>query len=171
MKKINLLTLIFLSATTIFKAQNSNEMISKIKYYLVIEGLQTDPKDKGQIEIESWSWGVSNYEKSNYDGEGKELPKTREVTNQEVYFTIKMSALSPVLYEKCKKADTYKKITLMGKRVTANEETVTNKEILKVVFSDCFVASYNTGGSGYGSEPTDQLSIRFSKMDFEYLNK
>lgn len=171
MKKINILALLFLSMATALIAQNNDEMISKTKYYLVIEGVQTDPKNKGQIEVESWSWGVSNYDKSNYDGEGKELPKTREVTNQDVYFTIKMSALSPVLYEKCKKADTYKKITLVGKRVTANEETVTNKELLKVVFNDCFISSYNTGGSGYGSEPMDQLSIRFSKMEFEYLNK
>ena len=43
------------------------------------------------------------------------------------------------------------------------------QEFLKVNFYDLLVSSYQTGGSGHGDiVPTDQISLNYSKINFEY---
>ena len=41
-------------------------------------------------------------------------------------------------------------------------------EFLKIIFTDVQVSSFQTGGSRQGDVPTDQVSINFAKLEYEY---
>ena len=42
------------------------------------------------------------------------------------------------------------------------------QEYMKIMFQDLLVSSYQTGGSAGEVVPVDQISMNFSKIEFEY---
>jgi len=130
-------------------------------YFLKIDGIpgeSTDSKHKGEIDIESWSWGVTQtgtHQIGGGGGAGKASPS-------DINFSMSVCKASPVLYLHCATGTHIKECTLVTRRAGTEQQ-----EYLTIKLSDVLVSSYQSGGSG-GPLPQDQFSLNFGKMEFEY---
>src|ERR687895_646799 len=125
-----------------------------------IEGESQDDKHKGEIDLESWSWGASQAGTSPAGGGGG----AGKVSMQDFHFVMKVNKATPKLILACAKGDHIPKSVLTCRKAGGNQE-----EFLKYTFSDVLISSYQTGGSG-GSDivPTEQISFNYAKMEVEY---
>ena len=138
--------------------------MAAVDYFLKIEGIEgesQDSKHKGDIDIESWSWGATQVGAHAAGGGGG----AGKVSMQDFHFVMKINKASPKLMLACATGEHIKKATLVCRKAGKEQQ-----EFLKVTMSDLLVSSYQTGGSG-GSDivPMDQISLNFSKIEFEYF--
>lgn len=134
-----------------------------VDYFLKMDGIQgesQDAKHKGEIEIESFSWGLSQTGTLAFGG-GAGAGK---VQFQDFHFTTRVSKASPSLMLGCATGQHIKEGTLIARKAGGDQV-----EFIKITLSDILVSSYQSGGSS-GSEalPTDQFSLNFAKVDFAY---
>ncbi|MBS3925092.1 MAG: type VI secretion system tube protein Hcp [Nitrosarchaeum sp.] len=134
---------------------------ASVDYFLKIDGVpgeSTDDKHKGWIEIESFSWGASQSSAtSGGGGAGK-------VSISDFSFTSSASKASPKLFEHVVTGKHIKDVTL---QLCVAGEGRESQCYLDIVLSDVLVSSYQSQGSS-GEQPTEQLSLNFSKIEFKY---
>jgi len=137
--------------------------MAHVDYFLKLDGIEgesPDAKHKAEIQLESWSWGESNsgtHSAGSGGGAGK-------VAMQDFHFVMKANKASPKLMLACATGEHIPKGVLTCRKAGKEQQ-----EFLKVTMSDLLVSSYQTGGSGHGDVvPTDQISINFSKIEWEY---
>ena len=125
-----------------------------------IEGESADHKHKSEIDVESWSWGESNSGTMHQGGGGG----AGKVAMQDFHFVMKINKASPKLMLACAGGDHIKTGLLTCRKAGKDQQ-----EFMTIKFTDLLVSSYQTGGSG-SSEivPTDQISMNFAKIEFEY---
>ena len=132
-------------------------------YFLKLDGIDgesADSKHKGDIDLQSFSWGASNAGSFSAGGGGG----SGKVSMQDFHFVMNMNKASPKLMLTCATGEHIKKAVLVCRKAGTEQQ-----EYLKVTFSDVLVSSYQTGASaGGGSGPTDQISLNFAKVEFEY---
>jgi type VI secretion system secreted protein Hcp len=135
-------------------------------YLLMIDGVKGesgDHKHAGEIEIDSFSWGCTN-SGSHSGGSGGGAGK---VSFQDVHFTTKVNLSSPVLMLRCCTGEHIKKAVL-----TVRKQGKDQQEYYKITLEDILVSSYQSGGhEGGDSRPTDQFSLNFTKIKFEYKSQ
>jgi type VI secretion system secreted protein Hcp len=132
-----------------------------VDYFLKIDGIpgeSTDEGHKDEIDVLSWSWGETNAGSSTRGGGGG----AGKVSMQDFHFTMKVNKASPKLMLACATGQHIKEAVLTVRKAGESQQ-----EFLVIKFSDLLVSSYQTGGSG-GVVPTDQVSLNFSKIEFEY---
>lgn len=137
--------------------------MAAVDYFLKIDGIageSADSKHKGEIDLQSFSWGASNagsFATGGGGGAGK-------VAMQDFHFVMKINKASPKLMLACANGEHIKKAVLVCRKAGKEQQ-----EYLKVTFGDILVSSYQTGGSGGGDVfPTEQISLNFAKVEFEY---
>ena len=137
--------------------------MAAVDYFLKIdsiEGESTDKTNSKQIDVESWSWGESNSGGSHI-GSGAGAGK---VSMQDFHFTMKLNKATPKLMLACATGQHIKSATLTCRKAGGKQE-----DFLKIKFENVLVSSYQTGGSsGANVVPMDQISLSFSKIEFEY---
>jgi type VI secretion system secreted protein Hcp len=137
--------------------------MAAVDYFLKLDGVEgesQDSKHKGEIDLESWSWGESQTGTMAYGGGGG----AGKVTMQDFHFVMKVNKASAKLLLACANGEHIKKATLTCRKAGKEQQ-----EFLKITFTDCLVSSYQTGGSGHSDVlPTDQISLNFAKIEFEY---
>jgi type VI secretion system secreted protein Hcp len=137
--------------------------MATVDFFLKIDGIDGesgDSKHKGEIELQSWSWGATNAG-SHASGGGGGAGK---VVMQDIHFTMHVSKASPKLCLACANGEHIKKAVLTCRKAGKDQQ-----EFLKYTFEDLIISSYQTGGSGSSSIiPVDQVSINFTKIKVEY---
>jgi type VI secretion system secreted protein Hcp len=137
--------------------------MAAVDYFLKIEGIDgesQDHKHKGEIDLESWSWGESNSGTHSGGGGGG----AGKVSMQDFHFVMKNNKSSPKLMLACATGEHIKSATLICRKAGKEQQ-----EFLKIKMSDLLISSYQTGGSGHSDIiPTDQISLNFAKIEFEY---
>ena len=136
-----------------------------VDYFLKIDGIEGesgDAKHKGEIEVESWSWGESQAGTMGQGGGGG----AGKVAMQDFNFVMRANKASPTLMLSCAEGKHLKKATLVCRKAGGKQE-----EFLKLNFSDLIISSFQTGGSGGSELPMDQISLNFSKIEYEYLSQ
>jgi type VI secretion system secreted protein Hcp len=137
--------------------------MAQVDYYLKIDGIEgesTDSKHKSEIDVESWSWGENQTGTHSTGGGGG----AGKVAMQDFHFVKKYDKASPKLMLACASGEHIPKAVLTCRKAGGEQE-----EYLKVTLSDLLVSSYQTGGASGGDIiPTDQVSLNFSKVEFEY---
>jgi type VI secretion system secreted protein Hcp len=137
--------------------------MAAVDYFLKIDGIDgesQDHKHKGEIHIESWSWGEHNDSHITQTG-GLGAGK---VSAQDFHITSHINKASPKLALACASGEHIKKAVLTCRKAGKEQQ-----EFLKITLSDCLVSSYQTGGSGHSEiVPTDQVSLAFAKIEWEY---
>jgi type VI secretion system secreted protein Hcp len=137
--------------------------MAAVDYFLKVDGIEgesLDSKHKNEIELSSWSWGETNSGSMAY-GTGGGAGK---VSMQDFHFTMLMNKASPKLFLACATGQHISKATLTCRK--AGEE---QQEFFTATMSDILVSSYQTGGASHGEViPTDQISINFSKIEYDY---
>ena len=133
--------------------------MAAVDYFLKIQGIDGesgDAKHKGEIELESWSWGESQtgHQAGGGGGAGK-------VAMQDFHFTMKINKASPKLMYACASGQHIPAATLVCRKAGGDQNP-----FLTVKFSDLLVSSYQTGGSGQSSiVPMDQIALNFAKIE------
>ena len=137
--------------------------MAAVDYFLKIDGIEGeshDSKHKGEIDLESWSWGEQQTGTSHAGGGGG----AGKVHMQDFHFVMKVNKASPKLMLACASGEHIKKAVLVARKAGKDQQ-----EFLKVTMSDLLVSSYQTGGSGHADiVPTDQISLNYAKIEFEY---
>lgn len=124
-----------------------------------IKGESSDSKLKETIEIESFSWGATNTG-SHASGGGGGAGK---VSFQDLHFTTHVNKASPLLMLACASGQHIKKAVLHVRKQGGEQQ-----EYYTLTMDDLLVSSYQSGGSSGSGVPTDQFSLNFTKIKFEY---
>ena len=137
--------------------------MAQVDYFLKLDGIKgesQDAKHKEEIDLESWSWGATQaggFSKGGGGGAGK-------VSMQDFHFVMNANKASPKLMLACATGEHIKSATLTCRKAGKEQQ-----EYFVVKMSDLMVSSYQTGGSENGAPtPVDQISLNFSKIEFEY---
>ena len=157
LSKIWLIPLVF----TILIASSFGSAYAAVDYFLKIEGVpgeSTDDKHKGEIEIDSFSWGVSNSGSMAGGGGGG----TGKVQFQDFHFTKKVDKSSPKLMEAVATGEHLRSVDLVVRKAGGEQ-----MEYYKIELQDVVISGYSTTGSS-GEAPTESVSFNFSKIVFEY---
>lgn len=137
--------------------------MAQVDYFLKIEGVEgesTDDKHKGEIELESWSFGGSNNGSFSSGGGGG----SGKVSLQDFHFVKKTDKASAKLLTACCTGEHLKKVTLTCRKAGKEQQ-----EFLQIILSPVLISSYQTGGSA-GSEiiPMEQIALNYGKIEFKY---
>ncbi len=139
--------------------------MAAVDYFLKIDGIDgesTDSKHKGEIELESFSWGASQAGHVS-GGAGMGAGK---VVMQDFHFVMKTSKASPKLFLACCNGHHVKAATLVARK--AGKDQV---EYLKVTLSDVIVSNFTATGSQTNIVPMESVSFNFSKVEIEYKDQ
>jgi type VI secretion system secreted protein Hcp len=134
--------------------------MANVDYFLRIDGIQggsTDSKHKGEIDIETFSWGeqIATSPGGGGGGAGK-------VSMRDFHFSARTNKASPTLLVACASGQHFKSATLTGR--TAQK---INVEFLTLSFSDVLIASYDVGAS-QNELPVDQFSLNFASISMQF---
>ena len=135
--------------------------MAAVDFFLKIEGIDgesADFKHKGEIDLESWSWGAHNSGSHSAGGGGG----VGKVSMQDFSFTAHTSKATPKLMQACASGEHIKKAVLTCRKAGKDQQ-----EYLKVTFTDLLVSSYQTGGHGEAMA-ADQIALNFAKIEYEY---
>ncbi len=136
------------------------ESMAAFDYFLKLDGIageSVDSKHKGEIDVQSWSWGETQSGPSGGGGSG-----AGKVQMQDLHVTASMSKASPQLMLACASGQHAKSAILTGRR--GGKAAL---EFLTFSLSDVLVSSYQTGGTE-AEPPVDAVSLKFSKIQIEY---
>ena len=124
-----------------------------------IKGESTDSKHKDEIDIMSFSWGMSNTASSASGGGGG----AGKVQFQDFHFTTNTNKSSPKLFLACATGEHIKEATITVLRPGENRQ-----QYIVIKMNDVLISSYQTGGSSGADRPTDQVSMAFAKIEYSY---
>ena len=124
-----------------------------------IEGESRDAKHQGQIEIESFSWGESNFASAASGGGGG----AGKVSMNDFHFVMKVSKASPQLFLACASGEHIPRAVLSISKAGAEQI-----DYVYWKFTDILISSYQTGGSSGDIVPTDSFSLNFAKIEVSY---
>jgi type VI secretion system secreted protein Hcp len=136
--------------------------MAAVDYFLKLDGIEgesTDAKHKNEIDVESWSWGETNAGTHAGGGGGG----AGKVAMQDFHFVMKVNKSTPKLLLACASGQHIKAGVLTCRKAGGEQQ-----EYLQIKMADLLVSSYQTGGSHGDVVPTDQISLNFSKIEFEY---
>jgi len=125
-----------------------------------ISGESTDARHRDEIDVLSYNWGESQPPTASSAGGAA----AGRVTMQDFHFAMRVNKASPKLFLVCASGAHIRNAILTVRRTGANPV-----EFLKWTLTDVAVASYQTAASvASGEPPTDQVSLRFTKIEMEY---
>jgi type VI secretion system secreted protein Hcp len=133
-----------------------------VRFFLRIDDIKGESKDakhKDEIEVESYSWGVT--QSGSVDpGAGGGAGKAQF---SDFSFTMPQSVASPVLMLACASGKHLKEAVLT---VSASDKVGTDH--LKIKFHDLIISSYHVGASSGDDAVRESVSFTYSKMEMEY---
>lgn len=125
-----------------------------------ISGESADSKHKGEIDIESFSFGVHQTGTAAAGG-GMGAGKA---SFSDVSIVKKADKSSPNLMLKCAIGEHIASAMLTVRKAGGQQQ-----EFYKIKLTDILVTSFqNTGSEGGDAIPNESLSLNFSRIDFEY---
>ncbi len=124
-----------------------------------IKGESLDDKHKDEIEVLSWSWGVSNAGAI----KGASGAGARKASFHDLSFTHNIDKASPVLMQSCATGVHLKEATITHRKAGKGQ-----LEFLIVKMSDVIVTSVTQGDSDKGSH-SEVVNLVFAKVDLEYV--
>jgi len=127
-----------------------------------IDGGSTDAKHRGEIDIESFSWGASNSGSASHGG-GAGAGK---VSMQDFSFTAPVSTASPRLLLACASGQHIKQALFSARKFGAKQP-----DFLKITMSDVLVSSFKQEGISEDDAPTDSVTFNFSKIHISYTTQ
>jgi type VI secretion system secreted protein Hcp len=123
-----------------------------------IKGESLDAKHKDEIEVLSWSWGVTNAGTPVGTGTGGGASKPKF---QDFSFTHKIDKASPVLMQACATGVHLKEATITHRKAGKGQQ-----EYLIIKMNDVIVTALTDADSDDAS--TETVSLVFAKVDVEY---
>ncbi|MDQ1424349.1 MAG: type secretion system secreted protein Hcp [Acidimicrobiaceae bacterium] len=123
-----------------------------------IKGDSIDSRHVGEIEVLSWSWGVTQTGSTVGSGGGK-----HRVHFNDFSFTHHVDRASPHLMTACATGEHLKEAILTVRKAGKGQQ-----EFLVVTMSDVIVTSVLPAGRDGEDALFEQASLQFAKVDLEY---
>lgn len=122
-----------------------------------VDGEATHKDHKGEIEVLSWSWNISNASGVAGGGSGK-----GKGTPGEFNFVHQFDKASPVLSKKCAQGAHFPSVI-----VTARKSGEGQKDFLKITMKEAFITSVAPAGS-QGGDLIESVSMSYGFIEFGY---
>jgi type VI secretion system secreted protein Hcp len=122
-----------------------------------IKGESLDDKHRDEIEVLSWSWGVTNAGAKGGGGGAR----AGKATFQDLSFTHKIDRASPVLMQACATGVHLKEATITHRKAGKDQQ-----EYLIIKMDDVIISAVTEGESEGGNLET--VNLAFAKVDLEY---
>jgi type VI secretion system secreted protein Hcp len=125
-----------------------------------IKGESHDAKHEDEIEVFSWTWGVSQSGAMTPGGGGGRGKS--KASFQDLAFTHPVDKASPLLMLACATGERIKEAT-----ITVRKADESQQDYIVVKLTDVFVTSVSSSG-GDGGTTTESVALAFAKVDLEY---
>lgn len=135
------------------------DMFMKIKE---APGESADEKHSKEIDVLAWSWGLSNSGSAHVGGGAG----SGKVSVQDLSFTKYVDASSNALMLFCANGKHVPEALLTVRK--AGEKPL---EYIKITMNDVLVSAVSTGGSGGEDRLTENVSLNFAEVKFEYTKQ
>lgn len=122
-----------------------------------IPGESADSKHKAEIDVLSYSFGISQTGTMAYGGGGG----AGKANFQDFSFMMRMNKATPKLMFHCATGKHIPDAVLVCRKAGGKQE-----EYMTYKFYDLLISSYQTSASS--EEPTESISFNYSKMEMEY---
>jgi type VI secretion system secreted protein Hcp len=123
-----------------------------------IKGESLDDKHKDQIEVLSWSWGVSNPPHAPAGGGAG----AGRATFQDLSFTHKIDKASPLLLKSCATGQHLKEATITRRKAGKGQQ-----DFLVIKMNDVIVTSVIEVDDGSDTQ-VETVTLGFAKVNVEY---
>lgn len=129
-----------------------------------IDGETTDSVMKAEkaIDILAWSWGVSNSGTTHMGGGGG----SGKANFQDISCTKYIDSGSHALLLACATGEHFPKAVL-----TVRKAGKTQQKYVTITMEEVMVTAVSTGGSGGEDRLTENLTLNFAKVKFEYFEQ
>ncbi len=124
-------------------------------------GESTDSKHSGEIELESWGFGVSQTAQFTSQSPGGTAARC---TMSDINCQAKMSKASPKLFLACANGTHLKNVVLSARRSSGKGGQI---EYLKVTMEEAIISSYSAAGTGH-DVPPESYGLNFKKCNLEF---
>jgi type VI secretion system secreted protein Hcp len=133
--------------------------------FMKIGAIKAESRDKahaGEIDVLAWSWGASNSGSAHVGG-GAGAGKANV---QDLSFTKYIDKSTPDLLNACCTGKHFATAVLIVRK--AGEKPL---EYIKITLYQVLITSVSTGGSGGEDRLTENVSLNFAKVKFEYVEQ
>ncbi|GAP34881.1 type VI secretion system tube protein Hcp [Piscinibacter sakaiensis] len=127
-----------------------------------VTGESRDKTHVGEIDVLAWSWGLSQSGTAHLGG-GAGAGKANF---QDLSITKYIDNTSHNLFAACATGDHFTKATLICRKAGT-----TPLEYVKITMDEVLISSLSTGGSGGEDRLTENVSLNFAKIKFEYVEQ
>lgn len=124
-----------------------------------IKGESLDSKHKDEVEVLTWSWGVSQTGASGTGGGAG----TGKASFNDFSFTHRIDKASPNLLKACATGEHIKEATITARKAGKGQQ-----EFLIIKMNDVIVTSVALSSAADTSATAESVALRFAKVDFEY---
>ena len=124
-----------------------------------IKGESVDDKHKGEIDVLSWSWGVTQTGSMAHGGGGGE----GKAHFNDFNFTHHVDKASPVLLKACATGEHIKEATITVRKAGKGQQ-----EFLIIKMTDILITGVAPSGAGDGAATAEHIALQFAKVDLEY---
>ena len=125
------------------------------------KGESVDKTHKENIDVLAWSWGLSNSGTTHAGGGGG----SGKANVQDLSFTKYADSCSHNLIASCFSGKHIPKANLVVRKAGGKGAPV---EYIKIEMEEVLVSSVSTGGSGGEDRLTENITLNFAKVKFEY---
>lgn len=84
-----------------------------------------------------------------------------KVSVHDISITKHVDKASALLLKACANGQHYKTVTITMRKAGGTQ-------YLKITLTNVLISSYQTGGSGHSAQPTESLSLNFTKVEYQY---
>jgi type VI secretion system secreted protein Hcp len=124
-----------------------------------IKGESPDARHKDEIEVLSWSWGVSQSGTMPQGGGGG----AGRASFHDFSFTHHIDKASPLLMKACATGEHIKDAT-----ITVRKAGKVPQEYLLIKLTDVLVTGVSTSANVEGDATVESVALAFAKVDLEY---
>jgi type VI secretion system secreted protein Hcp len=124
-----------------------------------IKGESHDARHKDEIDVLSWSWGVSQSGTVGHGGGGG----AGKASFRDLTFTHHVDKASPLLMKACATGQHVRDATITVRKAGQGQ-----LEYLVVTMTDVLVTSVSTSVSAEGDLTIEDVALAFAKVDLEY---
>ena len=124
-----------------------------------IKGESFDDKHKGEIEVLSWSWGITQSGTMAHGGGGGE----GKANFNDFNFTHHIDKASAVLMKACATGEHIKDATITVRKAGKGQQ-----EFLIIKMNDIIITSVNPSGAGDSAATAEAVALQCAKVDLEY---
>jgi type VI secretion system secreted protein Hcp len=128
-----------------------------------IKGESLDDKHKDEIDVMSYSWGVTQTGTIVGGGGGEGKAQFSDFS-----FTTNTSKASPALFLACASGQHIRDATISVRKADGGKA---QSDYIIVKMTDVLISSYQPSGSSGEERPTESISMAFAKVEFTYIKQ